>query len=415
MKIELNLDRSIKLEGSKSILNRVLIIASFLDSSLEILNFSRCDDISTLTMNMKKMGFQFEERSDSVMIYPPSTINNQQHVFIKDSGTAFRFLLARLACLQGISTDIDISLQLKKRPVKPLIQVLKKMGADLKCTDYPFRINGTRLVGGEIDIPADISSQFISALLLIAPNYKTDLVINLKGKIVSRAYIEMTMKIMEKFGVISEFTGNRIFIRAHQRYINPNKFVIEPDMSSACYFLSLGALSKDGVSVECDITDSVQPDVVFLEVLRKMGAVISIKGKKISVRKGDLSGIDIDMRNIPDQVMTLSILALFADSETKIRNIKHLRFKETDRINSLISEISKVGGKIDYSNDVLTILPLKKKPAHVKLDSHNDHRLVMAFYILKAVFPEIEVINKEAATKSYPDFISDFNRICNIS
>ncbi|MCD4795627.1 MAG: 3-phosphoshikimate 1-carboxyvinyltransferase [Candidatus Cloacimonetes bacterium] len=415
MKIELNSDRTIKLEGSKSILNRVLIIASFLEASLEIFNFSKCNDILTLTNNMKKMGFRFEERLNSVMIHSPSTINNKQHFFIKDSGTAFRFLLARSSCLQGIHTDIDISMQLKKRPVRPLIIVLKKMGADLKCTDYPLEINGTRLVGGEIDIPADISSQFISALLLIAPNYQTDLVINLKGKIVSGTYIEMTMKIMEKFGVISEFTGNRIFIKAHQRYINPGKFVIEPDISSACYFWSLGALKKHGVSIECDITDSVQPDIDFLEVLREMGAIISIKGKKISVSKGTLSGIDIDMHNIPDQVMTLSVLALFADSETKIRNIQHLRYKETDRINSLISEISKIGGKIDYNNDMLTIFPLKKYPAHVKMDSYNDHRLVMAFYILKAVFPDIEVNNEEAVTKSYPDFISDFKRICNIS
>ena len=128
-------------------------------------------------------------------------------------------------------------------------------------------------------------------------------------------------------------------------------------------------MKKHGVSIECDITDSVQPDIDFLEVLREMGAIISIKGKKISVSEGTLSGIDIDMHNIPDQVMTLSVLALFANSETKIRNIKHLRYKETDRISSLISEISKIGGKIDYNNDVLTIFPLEKNPARVKLES----------------------------------------------
>ena len=415
MEYVLNITGIVKLEGSKSIINRVLIISTFLDSSLKIKNISKCNDVMTLIKSLKKLGLQFDFFEDSVIIHPPAKIRNNQKLYIHDSGTAFRFLITRLAILEEIHTNLDISSQLRRRPIEPLLEILKKMSAEIEFENYPFKINGTQLQGGELNIPANISSQFISALLLIAPNYKSDLILNLQGKIVSRPYIKMTIKIMKDFGIESEFSRNKIIIKAGQKYKNPGEYEVEPDFSSACYFWALGALSKREVCTSGCSHQSLQPDFQFLKILEEMGAFVSIKNNKICVKKGILKGINIDMKDIPDQVPTLAVLALFADSPTKIQNIAHLKFKESDRIKSLITELKKSSTKIEYSNGILTIYPLAKKPPSIELKTYDDHRLVMAFHILKAVVPYIRISGIDAVDKSYPNFISDFMRICNNS
>jgi 3-phosphoshikimate 1-carboxyvinyltransferase len=415
MECRLNCKGYVELEGSKSILARVLIISTFLSKPLKIVNSSNCNDICTLIDNLKQLGTGFKGQGNSLTVFPNEPVTNQIQINIKDSGTAFRFLLAKLAILQDTHSTIKVSAQLEKRPILPLIDTLQTLGADFECTGFPVRIIGKQLNGGEIDLQADISSQFVSALMLIAPAYNSRLTINLIGRIVSRSYIEMTVAIMRNFGVKCEFIKNKIIIESGQEYSNPGIYKIEPDFSSAGYFWALGALSNKEVCTSCISGDSLQSDFQFLSILKKMGAKVNSSSKSVCISRGSLKGIDVEMKDIPDLVPTLAVLALFANSPSQLRNIAHLQYKESNRIFALVSELTRIGANIKFVDESLIIHPFKNKPAALEMDEHHDHRLVMAFHILKAAFPYIRINNKEIVTKSYASFFDDFNRICNYS
>ena len=423
----------VDLQGSKSILNRVLMISTFLETPLKITNDSQCNDVITLKRNLEKLGLNFQKKENSMLIIPSLCLisgllqiktnkkqpqrryplyNDEQSFFVKESATGLRFLISRLASLENLVSEINVSSQLAKRPIKPLLQVIRRFGADISET-YPLKIKGSKLSGGRIGLNSDISSQFISSLLLIAPVYRDDLLIKLSGKIVSKPYIIMTLKIMEHFGIQAELSQNEIFIKKGQNYTNPSEYEIEPDFSSACYFWALGALSDKFIYTSSTKQKSLQADFCFLDIIKKMGAEISLKKDLIGVRRGELKGINVDMKDLPDQVPTLAVLALLANSKTSIKNIEHLKYKESDRINSLLKEIRKLGGKADFSDNTLNIYPLSTNPGKVKIETSNDHRIAMAFHILKSKYPKIEIINPGCATKSFPNFIREFEHICN--
>ncbi len=354
---------------------------------------------------------KIEKLKDSWIVTSPKKLNNKGELFINDSGTAYRFLTARVVAIQRSKYNINISDQLKRRPIEPLIEILNQMGIIIQIEDHSIIVKGSAPKGGTLDIPGDISSQFISSLLLIAPSYKNDLELFLEGNIVSRSYIDMTIKIMQDFGVIADFDGSRIFIHAGQEYNDLSEYMIEPDFSSACYFWALGALSRSTVSTNAINNISLQPDHEFLTILKKIGAKVEIVKDKISICNGEIKGISIDMRNMPDQVPTLAVLALFADSKTTITNIEHLKYKESNRIDALITELSKIGVKTFYNNGMLTINPLSRIPGNEILNTHKDHRLVMAFHILKVIFPQLLVTNASSIDKSYPNFLNDIKSI----
>jgi len=414
MRNHLDLAGNIELEGSKSLLNRVLIISSYLSKSIKIHNLSSCNDVSTMLENLKILGLEFTMTEDSIVVEPPKKLNKKGKLNIVDSGTAYRFLLARTAAIQRSRYQITVSEQLKRRPVEVLFEVLKKMGISISEKNGALLLKGTAIKGGTIDLPADISSQFISALLLIAPSYNEDLEIFLDGEIVSRGYIDMTIKVMQDFGVVVDFDGRRLFVQKDQEYNNLSEYFIEPDYSSACYFWAIGALSRSSISTEFQ-TSSLQPDHQVAGILEKMGAIINVKNDKIYVKRGTLKGIAIDMRELPDQVPTIAVLALFANSKTVISNIEHLRFKESDRIRALVSELTKIGVGISFKNNSLIINPIKQIPGSIAMKTYNDHRLVMAFTILKLIFPQLSINNATSVEKSYPNFFNDIKSITSSS
>ena len=411
MRNYLNISGHITLEGSKSILNRVLIIASYLKSPIKLINPSNCIDIETMTDNLCKLGLKFDKSHNNWIITPPAKLKRKGKLFIRDSGTAYRFLTARTSSIRRSKYIINTSDQLRQRPIEPLSKILNKMGTSIEVKDNSIKIRGAALQGGILDISADVSSQFISSLLLIAPSYKNDLELFLEGEIVSRSYIDMTIKIMQNFGVIVDFDGSRIFLQAGQEYNDLSEYLIEPDYSSACYFWALGALSRSMISTNTINNTSLQPDYNFLTLLEKIGAKISIEKDKISICRGRLKGISIDMKDIPDQVPTLAVLALFAESKTTITNIEHLKYKESNRIDALVTELSRIGVNISYENGILSINPLDRIPGNETLDTYYDHRLVMAFHILKIVFPQLTVTNASSIVKSYPNFLYDLKSI----
>lgn len=410
MKNHLDLAGYIKLEGSKSILNRVLIISTYLTEPIKIFNTSSCNDIRTIIDNLKVLGLKFKEEENSIFIKPSANSNRNGKLNIIDSGTAFRFLLARTAAIKRSKYQFRISEQLSKRPVGALIDVLKQMGVSVTQNKDGFLIKGTNIKGGMIDLPADISSQFISALLLIAPSYGEDLEIFLEGEVVSRSYIEMTIKVMQDFGIIVDFDGTRLFVEKGQEYNNLKEYFIEPDYSSACYFWAMGALSRSAVSTEFQI-NSLQPDHKFIEILIKMGANIKVEKERVNVKRGSLEGVSVNMKDLPDQVPTLAVLALFANSKTIITNIEHLKFKESDRISALVTELSKFGVEISYNDFDLIVNPLKQIPGNLTMKTYHDHRLVMAFTILKLIFPQITVTGATSVEKSYANFFNDIKSI----
>ncbi len=413
MRNNLDISGHITLEGSKSILNRVLIIASYLKNSIKIINPASCADIATMADNLCKLGLKIDKYGDAWIVTPPRKLNTKGKLFINDSGTAYRFLTARVAAIYKSKYKINISDQLKRRPIETLTHILNLMNASIQIEDDSLRVRGSHLKGDIIDVSADISSQFISSLLLIAPSYKNDLELFLEGNIVSRSYIDMTIKIMQDFGVIVDFDGSRIFIEAGQEYNDLSEYTIEPDFSSACYFWALGALSRSVISTNTISKTSLQVDYEFLSILEKMGAKIVIGEDNISVSRGELIGISVDMIDMPDQVPTLAVLALFADSKTTIINIEHLKYKESSRIDSLVAELSSIGAKISYNGGMLTINPLSRIPGNETLCSYNDHRFVMAFHILKMIFPQLIVTNASSVDKSYPNFFIDLKSIKN--
>ncbi|MBT3169208.1 MAG: 3-phosphoshikimate 1-carboxyvinyltransferase [Candidatus Cloacimonetes bacterium] len=395
-----------EIEGSKSIINRVLIISSFLQKPLKIKNISHCDDVQTLIENLKIFGMKFEINEDKMLIIPTQKFENHQSYFIKDAGTAFRFLLAKFRTTSKFMGKMNISNQLKNRPIKPLTDLL-----EIDVFDYPFELLGKKITKSHFEIKGDISSQFISSLLLSVPNFPNDLQIIQKGKMVSQKYVDMTISIMNDFGIKVEKNGRNIFVKAGQNYKNLTTYEVEPDFSSACYFWAFSALTGKKIEIKTSVKKSIQPDFNFLQILGKMGAKINFQNNVIWIEKDRLNGIEIDMSTMPDQVPTLSILALFASSKTVIKNISHLQFKESNRIENLIFELSKIGAKIVFQNGKLMIEPLNNILKNAKLKTFNDHRLVMSFHLLKALIPNIQIENFNAENKSFPKFFEEFNKL----
>ena len=413
MDINLNLSGEIKIEGSKSIINRLLIISTYLTKPLKIKNYSSCNDVKTMENNLKLMGIRFEHDQSNVTVFPRETKLQNKMYYISDSGTAYRFLLARLASLEGYKTSLEVSYSLKKRPSKILYDALNKIGASIKTGKFPVEIHGKRLNGGKIKIDSSVSSQYASALLLISPYYKHDFELTLSDDIVSFSYLLMTLKIMKKFGIKYFWGENRVLIPANQTYNNLEEFSVEPDFSSASYFAAMGALSPKGILIKYGRSHSLQPDFKIFKILKEYGADVSYTDDGIFVRKNKLEGQELDLRDSPDIVPTIAVLSLFASSKTIIRNIQHLKYKESNRIISLLTQIKKVGADIHYVNDSLTINPLDKTPPSVLLKTFSDHRMVMSFSILKEIFPQIEVENPELIKKSYPKFYEELNSLRN--
>ena len=410
MESEINLGNFIEVEGSKSIINRILIIASILNKPLRIYNYSSCEDIKTMQANVTKMGIDFKMGDNFVDLISSQLPQNNLKLHVQDSATAFRLLLARMAALPGVNSTITISSQLQNRPHKPLVDILNKIGADVKQIDDRYEISGCKLTGGVLDINASISSQFISALLLISPLMLDDLIVNLKGASASNGYIEMTISIMKQFGIEVKTNNNQISVAAGQKYNAIDSYYIEPDFSSLCYFWALGALSKKGVNTNY-ISISMQPDHKFINLLRLMGADIQIENSRISVKKNKLSGISVNMSNMPDQVPTLAVLAIFADSSTTINNIAHLKHKESDRLKAIKDEFTKLGVKVVLTRNSLQINPCRNINKNVTLKTYNDHRLVMAFSILKKNIPTISLQSVVAVKKSNPLYFKQLNLI----
>lgn len=401
----------VTLPGSKSIAIRALICSTFLKSTLRIINFPACRDCLTLLDAIQVLGFYPSATPEGLIINPSQKRRHHNELYIIDSAAAFRFLIFRLAGWKDLNTEIRLSSQLAGRPHEPLIEIIRALCGCIERDGDRFFIHGTRSLQftreaqNLLNRHSTLTSQFISGLLLSAPLFKEGLSIEISPAQVSSTYLHLTLDVMDSFGIKHEWKGRKLSILTDS-YQNPRTFKIEEDFSSACYFWTIGALSNRPVGVKTSIKSSKQADFGFLQILMKMGAIVKVSEAEITVQGNELQGIDVDMGKMPDQVPTLAVLALFADSPTTISNVKHLRYKETDRIAALITELTRIGADAGYKEGILIIKPLKTDPPEVTLHTCHDHRLVMSFFILTLIFKQIRIDSPVAVSKSFPDFFS---------
>ncbi|MBD3360674.1 3-phosphoshikimate 1-carboxyvinyltransferase [Candidatus Peregrinibacteria bacterium] len=396
----------ITVPGSKSLTNRALMLATLGNKKVDIKNFVECDDTKFMIRGLKKLK---NSNKEPIKIYTGN------------AGTTTRFLTAS-STLLGKKVIIDGDKRMRKRPVKELTNALNKLGAKIETTEGcpPLTIYPQKFNGGKINLKGNISSQYISAIIMIAPFAENDTTVNLVQQVYSTPYINMTIKVMNEFGLkILNKNFKQLSIKGNQTPKPPKSYNVESDASSASYFGAYTALHP-----ECTITlknlhkNSLQGDIDFLKYLKKMGCQIyeSKNGITIKGTKSLNPLKTINMNKTPDLVMTFAVLAMFTKGITKITNISNLRIKETDRISALKNEIGKFGIKVKTGKDFIKIEgkpDLSKNPPNKKISikTYNDHRIAMSFGIIKDIFPKINIANPECVSKSYPNFWRDLKTV----
>jgi 3-phosphoshikimate 1-carboxyvinyltransferase len=339
---------------------------------------------------------------------------DRQRIFAGNSGSTIR-MVAPLAALSQTKVVLDGDSRLRQRPVGDLLSALKRLGVStrsLESNGYPpVEIQGGEISSGEVTINGEVSSQHISSLLMIAPYTKGGIKIKIAGGLNSKPYIDITLDVMRAFGVEAENRDYKEFlVKGGQRY-KASHYRIEGDYSSAAYFFAAGSIGGKPVTVKNLKTDSVQGDRYFLALLSEMGCSVEYQKGQVSVsRQGELGGIAIDMGDYPDIVPTLAVVAAYAHGKTKINNIGHLRFKESDRLSNTATELGRMGIRTEVSANSMVIYGGKPKGAEI--EAHADHRMVMSFTNAALFADGDSIINDaEAVTKSYPRFFTDLARL----
>jgi 3-phosphoshikimate 1-carboxyvinyltransferase len=413
------IDGEINIPGSKSISNRALLLATLAKGTTTLTNLLDSDDIRYMLASLKQLGVQFELSDDKTRCTVHGmggavSASVAQHLFLGNAGTAMRPLCAALTLGQGEFT-LTGEPRMEERPIGDLVDALRQLGASvtyLKNEGFPpLTINATGLSGGDVDIAGDLSSQFLTALLMVAPLANDKVSINIKGELVSKPYIDITLALMAQFGVeVQNHNYARFDINPGQQYLSPGKVLVEGDASSASYFLAAGAIAGGSVKVTGVGRLSIQGDVKFADALEKMGADIEWGDDYIIARKAKLTGIDMDMNHIPDAAMTIATAALFAEGDTCLRNIYNWRIKETDRLHAMATELRKVGAQVEEGHDFIRITPPVKVNT-AAIDTYNDHRMAMCFSLLAFADCGITINDPDCTSKTFPSYFAEFARL----
>ncbi len=336
--------------------------------------------------------------------------NGEADLYCKESGSTFRFLLPVVAAL-GKEVRFHLEGRLPSRPLSPLYEALLSHGVQLSAQgETPFHVSG-QLQAGEFHLNGNVSSQFISGLLFALPLLKGDSRIIIEGKLQSAGYVDMTLQTLEAFGIEIQKTDNEFYIKGNQTYRSPDAYHVSGDWSSAAFFLCAGALLDDGICVRHLDLHSAQGDKEIVALLRRFGANVEVQKDSVFVSKAPLHGIEIDAAQIPDLVPALALLGVAAEGETFIRNAARLRFKESDRLESIASVLFSLGAKIEVLPDGLHIFGGKPLEGG-KAESFGDHRIVMLAAMVSLLGKhKVEIYGAEAVSKSYPDFFKDLEAL----
>lgn len=413
---------TIRLPGSKSISNRTLLLAALSKGVTEIRDLLSSDDtdrmleaLSTLGVSIEKIAthdFRVTGRADG---FP----NKQAKLFLGNAGTAFRPLTAVLA-LSGGNYELSGVPRMHERPIGDLVDALRQIGAQIHCLGNegfpPLSIQPARLhAGSVVRIRGNVSSQFLTALLMALPTMGVATTVEVVGELISKPYIEMTLKLMAQFGVHVQRDGwQRFTIAADQHYVSPSTVFVEGDASSASYFLAAGAIAGGPVRVEGVGKHSIQGDLAFAQALQQLGAQVSMADQYIeasapsSVR---LKAFDMDCNYIPDAAMTLAVAALFCDGSSRLTNIGSWRVKETDRITAMANELRKLGAVVEEGQDWLRITPPVKLTPHAAIDTYDDHRMAMCFSLVALGGVPIRINDPKCVAKTFPEYFDKFHSI----
>ncbi|WP_019027920.1 3-phosphoshikimate 1-carboxyvinyltransferase [Colwellia piezophila] len=408
------------LPGSKSLSNRALLIAALAKGTTKITNLLVSDDINYMLKALKSLGIEYTLSDcgrECTVVGNNGFFKNQEplELYLGNAGTAMRPLCAALAASEG-EYILTGEPRMKERPIGHLVDALIQLNADieyLENKDYPpVRIKGKALTGNTVTIDGSISSQFLTAILMIAPMLATDTNIEIEGELVSKPYIDITLDIMRKFGVDVENNDYKSFcIKANQSYQALDKYMVEGDASSASYFLAAGAIKGGEITVHGVGKLSVQGDKHFADVLEKMGAEVHWQDESITVVGKPLTAVDMDMNHIPDAAMTIATTALFATGTTTIRNIYNWRVKETDRLYAMATELRKVGAEVIEGEDFISITP-PKSLKHAEIDTYNDHRIAMCFSLVALGDTPVTINDPKCTAKTFPDY---FDKLAQVS
>lgn len=407
----------VRVPGSKSITNRALLIAALANGKTTLQNALFSDDSRYFSGALMDLGFTLEmdEDAGSISIWGTGgTIPKKEaSLFIGNAGTAARFLSAFL-CIGDGQYTLDGEPRMRERPIGDLLDSLAALGVKLSGTKNPetgqicppVRIVANGLAGGVTRITGQTSSQYVSALMMIAPYAKAPFKIEVAGELNSKPYVDMTEKVMADFGLRIGREGYRIFSVEPGRYISNSNYMIESDASAASYFFALPAVTGGSVTVENISRASIQGDINFLDVLASMGLHIEVGQNEITVHNHGvtLKGVDIDMSQIPDTAQTLAAIAPFACSPTTIRGIASARVKETDRVTATCIELRKLGVQVQEFPDGMRIEPCDSiVPA--KIETYKDHRMAMAFSLIGLRQAGVEILDPGCVSKTFPNFI----------
>ncbi|WP_035854939.1 bifunctional 3-phosphoshikimate 1-carboxyvinyltransferase/cytidylate kinase [Dechloromonas agitata] len=407
---------TICLPGSKSISNRVLLLAALAEGETEVRDLLASDDTARMLEALQRLGVgvtPLGKESWKVTGCGGSFPIKQAELFLGNAGTAFRPLAAALALAGGDYVLKGVA-RMHERPIGDLVDGLRQLGADITYLGNegypPLHLKPANIQpGGVVKVRGDVSSQFLTGLLMALPLTGETVVVEVLGELISKPYIEITLATMARFGVVVDRDGwQRFTVKAGSRYVSPGIIYVEGDASSASYFLALGAIGGGPVRVEGVGRDSIQGDVRFAEALAGMGAVIEMGPNWMEARapEGGLRGIDLDCNHIPDAAMTLATTALFAQGPTTLRNIASWRVKETDRIAAMATELRKLGAAVEEGADFIRVTPVARlKPATI--DTYDDHRMAMCLS-LAAFGTPLRINDPKCVAKTFPDYFERF-------
>ena len=424
--------------GSKSITNRALVCAALARGRSTLTGALVSEDVEVMLASLKELGVAIEAFDDGTTLIVDGCDGawpaRKAELFVANSGTTMRFLTAAAALGHG-RFRLDGVPRMRQRPIGDLVAALRSLGVEARCEGAndcpPVTIHAAGLAGGSVEIAGDISSQFLSGLMLVAPYARQDMDILLAGKLVSVPYVAMTQQLMEAFGgkVTKPGPSNAVLremmrvladqltadanwrqnrVACDRRYIG-REYAIEPDASAASYFFAAAAVTAGAVTVNGLTRHSLQGDMAFCDCLERMGAQVEYSDDATTVRGGALRGIEVDMNAISDTASTLAVVALFADGPTAIRNIAHVRHKETDRIAATACELRKLGAQVEELPDGFIVHP--KQLHGATIDTYDDHRMAMSFAVAGLRIPGVIIRNPRCTEKTYPKFFEDFEKL----
>lgn len=404
--------------GSKSITNRALLLSALSSNEVKIKNILLSEDSEMMLNALNKLGVNFQlnkqKKTISVIGISKKFPNLDASLFLGNAGTAFRPLTAALALQENCNYRLEGIHRMHERPIKDLVDALAQLGVNINYLEkegYPPlqiiapQINDTKF----IKVKGSISSQYLSSLLMALPLLEKKIIINIDGELISKPYIELTLKLLEKFNIF--YTNNDFksfaLINTEALYLCNQEITIEPDASSASYFFAAAAINGE-ITIENLNQNSIQGDIKFLNCLELMGASVTYKKNSISVKKEkNLSGGIFDCINIPDAAMSLAVLGLFTSNPVKLINIKSWKVKETDRILAMANELKKLGAQVEFDDNSIQIFKGLTFKNDSKINTYNDHRMAMSFS-LASFLGDITINDPECVNKTYPNYFNDF-------